>query len=185
MLGQPSEPKSCSVAVRLHDFAFEEESCPCITASPSAGMQRGSSARPDVHGFHGSVPPFLGPSLPSCCHLAVHAVTKAMAIQSHNLFQPVFAFMHHFELYFSWRLVVQLSPSCTAALSSALFLGSFAAKSLSHGSHGKAFSMAMARQVSVARFGCPQQPMTRQPSQECAARHCGARRGVKCHESEQ
>lgn len=37
---------------------------------------------------------------------------------------------------------------------------------------------AMARQVSVARFGCPQQPMTRQPSQECAARHCGARRGV-------
>jgi hypothetical protein len=27
--------------------------------------------------------------------------------------------------------------------------------------------------------------MTRQPSQECAARHCGARRGVKCHESEQ
>ena len=140
MLGQPSsEPKSCSVAVRLHDFSFEVESCPCsITASPSAGMQRGSSARPDVHGFHGSLPPFLRPSLPSCCHPAVHAVTKAMAIQSHNLFQLVFAFIHHFELYFSWRLVVQLSPSCTAALSSALFLGSFAVKSLSHGSgsHG-------------------------------------------------
>lgn len=98
----------------------------------NAGVLRGQMSMVSM----GRFPHSLGQV---CLHAVIRLsmrLPKQWRFKVTIFFQLVFAFMHHFELYFSWRLVVQLSPSCTAALSSALFLGSFAVKSLSHGSHG-------------------------------------------------
>ena len=88
------------------------ESRPCCPSCHCRDATR-EFCEANGHGFHVSLPALLGGQaflhLPAC-HPAVTA-----AIQSHPLFQPLFSCI---ILDFSWRLVVQLSPSCTAALSS-------------------------------------------------------------------